>query len=447
MTRRSFMGKFGRTAVLVAAGPTIATLLVDDAEARVCGQSGISTKCATFDCDEVWGWCWYATGCCADGLLKKICDCCAPAYPNVHGYCPAGTNVKCIVESCGTDPRMQTVSISRMGTDNVAEIELYSRDSRFPIGAVQAVIGDSDGLFAGVAVAFAGVIGAPVFLVPRADLDPSVITQIVQRWGPSVKIVGSNLPASIDQQLTDHAIPNERVGVALDVETFSGEVAAWVANNVGARSVVCIANSGSSAAAAPIASAFASSAKMPLIVGPDTPRAGGGMYLIGPEAAARIGDFPGAVVIDGENLHTISARMIPHARSMGVSTGTMLLTPLGWPALWGLAGFGGPILVHDPGSLVGVRDLLLEVRDRVSRVILFGTQGIDADSYQSLQSIVNRFEIHKLIGVAGQGLPVYSQPPPEREMGRARLGTDPAPPRPRGRWTRRTRRRRRRRRR
>src|SRR5687767_4760921 len=99
-TRRSFLGRMGKVAVMVASGPAVATLLADQAEARVCGQSGVSPKCATFDCDAVWGWCWYANGCCAGGLLKKICDCCEFAYPNVHGYCPTGHNVKCIVESC-----------------------------------------------------------------------------------------------------------------------------------------------------------------------------------------------------------------------------------------------------------------------------------------------------------------------------------------------------------
>jgi hypothetical protein len=40
-TRRSLFGRAGKAAVLVAGGPVIATLLVDRAEARVCGQSGV----------------------------------------------------------------------------------------------------------------------------------------------------------------------------------------------------------------------------------------------------------------------------------------------------------------------------------------------------------------------------------------------------------------------
>ena len=59
-TRRSFLHRLGQLAVFVAAGPTIAGLLIREAQARVCGQSGVTPKCDTFDCngaDDVWGWC------------------------------------------------------------------------------------------------------------------------------------------------------------------------------------------------------------------------------------------------------------------------------------------------------------------------------------------------------------------------------------------------------
>lgn len=54
-TRRAFLGRVGKAAVLVAGGPA---LLVERAEARVCGQSGVAPKCPTFACDmpdSVWG--------------------------------------------------------------------------------------------------------------------------------------------------------------------------------------------------------------------------------------------------------------------------------------------------------------------------------------------------------------------------------------------------------
>jgi hypothetical protein len=48
---------------------------------------------------------------------------------------------------------------------------------------------------------------------------------------------------------------------------------------------------------------------------------------------------------------------------------------------------------------------------------------------KELQSVVNGYDTDRLIGVAGQGLPVYSQPLAERPVGAARLGTDPPPSR------------------
>jgi hypothetical protein len=46
--------------------------------------------------------------------------------------------------------------------------------------------------------------------------------------------------------------------------------------------------------------------------------------------------------------------------------------------------------------------------------------------YYDLQSALNHFDAHRLIGVSGQGLPVISQPLAEREIGRARLAGIPA---------------------
>jgi hypothetical protein len=144
-TRRSFLGRLGRGAVFLASGPTVALLLGDGerAAARVCGQSGVSPRCANFDCvghDEVWGWCWYASGCCAGGGLKKICDCCAVNWPNVHGYCPDGTNVKCIVESCGADPRVMQTPVARIAEDEAVAAAVRVSQVRFPGGGAATAV-------------------------------------------------------------------------------------------------------------------------------------------------------------------------------------------------------------------------------------------------------------------------------------------------------------------
>jgi hypothetical protein len=185
-SRRSFLGRTARAAMLVAGGPVLAGLVADGrAATRVCGQSGVSQKCPTFDCvgpDHVWGWCWYANGgaCCAGGGLKKICDCCVTDWPNVHGYCPGGTNVKCIVESCWADPRVMTVPLARVGDGSPASIALAVSRRRFPDGGAPAVVlGDAgDVLAASVAGAAAGAVARPLLLVERDDFPPELAAEL-----------------------------------------------------------------------------------------------------------------------------------------------------------------------------------------------------------------------------------------------------------------------------
>ena len=87
-SRPSFLGRFGKAAVLVAAGPSLAAVLAHSAEARERCQSGVSPRCSNFDCllsaDSVWGWRRYASdGCCRNGGLKKICDCRTQGWPEM----------------------------------------------------------------------------------------------------------------------------------------------------------------------------------------------------------------------------------------------------------------------------------------------------------------------------------------------------------------------------
>ena len=144
-TRRSFLGKLGRAGVLVAAGPALATALAQRADGRVCGQTGYASVCPTFDCDDgVWGYCWYAWGCCAGGYLKKICDCCVWRYPNVQGYCDSGYAVKCLVESCGADPRVLTVPMKEMDTSDPFRTAVDVAKLRFPNGSPVVVLADGE---------------------------------------------------------------------------------------------------------------------------------------------------------------------------------------------------------------------------------------------------------------------------------------------------------------
>ena len=434
-TRRSFLGKLGRGAVLVAGGSTLATLLVgDEAEARVCGQSGVSPKCPTYDCegDGVWGWCWYATGCCAGGELKKICDCCLAAHPNVHGYCPSGTNVLCIVESCGADPRVQVVALRRIPTDDVVVMAAGASRVRNGDGSAAEVwiVEAGQGVLASVLTPVAARRGIPVLLARGGGLGAHLIAELQRLGARKVVLRGPGLGAGIEADLARYGITVERLdpdGSLAAVSTLSEGLAGQLRGE-GVRRAVCVESSGMSLEAAPLAAALAASKGYPLIVGVDRAKAAGFtlVYLVGPEAAARAGEVPGGHPLGESSWAALAASVADVAfRVEGAGPGGLGLVADGASPL-GLLPAGGPILVHAPGTLDGVRDVLFASRDRVRSVALGGATGaLTTDSYYELQSIVNGFEAHKLIGVAGQGLPVIDQPLGERPLGLARRSNTP----------------------
>lgn len=422
-TRRSLLGKLGKAAVLVGGGPALATLIADPADARVCGQSGVSPRCPTFDCGDVWGWCWYATGCCAGGGLKKICDCCRYRHPNVHGYCPPGTNVLCIVESCGQDPRVMRVPLERLVTDDADEVASRVRRATFPAGASAIAIADAqDPLFGAIAVAAAAIIGIPVLHVPRFRLGEVHLRAITATGAIHAVILGSQLPNEIDHQLAGYGIKVERLGSNTDPAGFSAEIAAEMQRRAGPRNSVAITDSGVSLASAPAAAAFAAAGRYPLIVGADTRRAGGGLYLVGPELAPRAADLAGAAVISGGSPQEVAVNLARMARAEGRGTGRLALTTAGSPVAMALASLGGPLLFHDPGALGHPRDYIIGNRSGLTSAWLAGRAGtMPSPAIWQLQSALNGFDVQNLRGVGGQGLPVIPQPVSERPIGRARV--------------------------
>ncbi|MCU1379633.1 MAG: hypothetical protein JWN29_2616, partial [Acidimicrobiales bacterium] len=226
-TRRTLLGRAAKVGVLVAGGPALASLLVERAEARECGQSGVSPKCPTFDCigpGSVWGWCWYASpGCCAGGGLKKICDCCTAGWPNVHGYCPSGHNVRCMVESCHADPRVMYVPVLRApGLTGPSVAAARARLGAAGSGGV-VVIGDADEpLLAAVAAAVSGGIGAALLLTPRDRLAAAVPAEIQRRKATSAIVVGATVPTTFDEELKAYGITSiERIGEGFNLEAMS----------------------------------------------------------------------------------------------------------------------------------------------------------------------------------------------------------------------------------
>ena len=433
-TRRSFLGKVGRGAVLVAGGSTLATLLVgDEAEARVCGQSGVSPKCPTYDCDDgVWGWCWYATGCCAGGELKKICDCCAPVA-NVHGYCPSGTNVLCIVESCGADPRVQVVALRRIPTDDPVVLAAgASRVGNAAGGSAEVwLVEAGQTLLASVLAVIGPGRGVPVLLTRGDRLDPHVIAELQRLGARKVVLRGPAIGAGLQADLAGYGMTVERLDADGSLAAVTALATAFASErrSAGIGRAVCIEPAGMSGAAAPLAAAFAASKGYPLIVGVDRAREAGFtlVYLVGPEAAARAGEVAGGIPLGEASWAALSVSLADMAyRLEGATVGGLALVADGGPPPLPLVAAGGLVLMHAPGSLDHVRDTLFAHRDRFRTIAVAGATGaVTTEAYYELQSIVNGFDAHKLVGVAGQGLPVIDQPLEERPLGLARRSNTP----------------------
>lgn len=423
-TRRSFLGRVGKAAVLVAGGPALATLIADPADARVCGQTGVSPRCPTFDCNDTWGWCWYATGCCAGGRLKKICDCCRFRHPNVHGYCPPGTNVLCIVESCGQDPRVMRVGIERLTTDDRDAVAARVRLANFPAGARAIAITDADDPLVGaVGVAAASIMGIPILHVPRGVLGETHLRALTTLGVVHAVILGPQLPTGLDRQLRMYGIRVERMGTDPNRSTFSAQVAAEMQRRVGPRNAVALTDSGLSLASAPAAAAFAAGGGYPIIIGADTPRSGGGLYLVGPELAPRAANLPGAVAVTGGSLAEIALNLAALARAEGRGRGRIALVPVGSPVAFAMASLGAPLLVHDHGTFAGpTRDWVIGNREGLTSAWLGGRTGsMGSPAIWQLQSALNGFDVQLLRGTGGQGLPVTEQPLSERPLGLARV--------------------------
>ncbi len=426
-TRRSFLGRFGRGVMLVASGSAVATLLSEDpAAARVCGQSGVAPLCPTYDCNETWGWCWYATGCCANGGLKKICDCCAPV-DFVHGYCPSGTNVLCIVESCGNDPRVQTVPTTRLQLDDpVALSAAASRARHAHASQPAAVFAPADPLWAAVAAPYAASRRLPLLLVQRDGVASAMIAE-VQRLGVRQAVLfGGAFAESVAAALARYGAEAEGVFPSPDVVEVAADVATELAA-AGADRAFCVETRGVSRLAAPLAGAAAASMGQPLLLGAAMARDHGAVltYLVGPEAAAEAGGVPGGHPLRVAALDQLSTEVAEVAAVGSGDMSSVGLLPGGDPALAaGLLSFGAPILLHGPQELGVVRDWMFHRRAQFRRVAVAGTTGaLPTRGFYEVQSIVNGFEAHLLIGVGGQGLPVIAQPVEERPLGRARIAS------------------------
>lgn len=176
-TRRGFLGTLGKAALVVGGGG----LVMGRAEERAfglheCGHTGLSANCVNDFCPDVFGRCWFAADCCSNGQIKKICDCCSPAYPNVHGYCPDGFNVRCIVTSCGRHPKEPRPALIRIIGDTPS-LTAMSMARTLPGGAPSAVLVATDSSFDDgyVAPGMARSFGTNIHLARRGFVESHVL--------------------------------------------------------------------------------------------------------------------------------------------------------------------------------------------------------------------------------------------------------------------------------
>lgn len=444
-TRRSFIHRLGQLAMFVAAGPTIAGLLMRKAEARVCGQSGVTPKCDTFDCngiDDVWGWCWYASdGCCRNDGLKKICDCCTVNYPNVHGYCPSGSNVRCIVESCGNDPRLLTVALTGLswaagsGYAASAAVAAEPRSTR-------VVVTSADQVWAtAIAAPLAGVLGSPVlpFIDSASTVagDPNAANlEAIARLGAETVMVVGPLDPSIVAQLRSLGLDVELVAPVADPGQISRIVAGRIIEINDINRTVTVAETGLSASALPLAASFAALNGYPLIVGSVmTAVVGLPTVYVGPEPADAGVTSERTTSTDLSSLSIELAELAAAAPFSDPSR--VALAPAGSADLLGLVNTQAPIVLHPPGQLGPVAPWLQTHALRfgaLSQVFyVTGPGALETPAYWELQGTVNGFRIDQLTGQPGEGLPVTRQPYAERPIGKARIdgafewGTEPTP--------------------
>ncbi len=438
-TRRSFLGNVGRISLAAAGGALIASTLEQRAEARVCGQSGKSPKCPTYDCfaPGIWGWCWYAgdASCCADGGLKKICDCCQVGYPNVHGYCPDGANVYCVVESCLEDPRVMNVGVDRYPGKTSVEVSLQ-RVAAFAAGSTPTVVlaDGEDAFTAAIALPVAAVAKAIVVVAPRDEVSAPLATELTRLGVKRIIVVGPSFSPSMIASLSSVTTDVTQIGTNPSISLASVEVARWIFNETKIPAAVCVSASNAGSLTALAAGSYASISRIPLLVAAEAGVAlrretSATITWLGDELASlRSGND---VTVAGADPVSIAKAMV-EARLAAEPQAAFPLAmyPIDLPAVaTALMQPGVLSIPHLADNLdPTTRDWLMARRARFLRAHI--ATGV-APSFQErriweLQSALNGFQAQLLIGGDGQGLPVITQPNEERPAGKARLAGIPS---------------------
>lgn len=449
-TRRSFLGTAGTTVLVAAGGTGVSTVFASRAEARVCGQSGVSPRCPTFDCvpPDFWGWCWYAgnASCCSDGGLKKICDCCRTNYPNVQGYCPDGSTVYCVVESCLEDPRVQRVVLDRWIATTAADIGVERSAARVAAGsgATVVVANADDPFMAAVAAPVAANLAATLILIPAAGPTESMLRELGRLGATRIVSVGGGWSAGALDALGSSRTLDRLADTAPGVAAASVEIAAWLINRTGRKECLAL---GAGAPSIPLIAPVGGLAGIrltPVVVSPDAvaavrTRVGADVTVtwVGPDAGGPAAPSATDRIVTDPDPSAVSRALVQIAldaepaaqfRVAALQAGAGLVA----------AGMVAPgmlaLLTGGPDVDPAMRDWIIarSARFASAEISLAPAAALHAQGTYNLQSALNGFAAHLLTGVSGMGLPVVPQPMEERQIGRARTrppwpGRAPAP--------------------
>ncbi|MEM7325166.1 MAG: hypothetical protein AAF531_18900, partial [Actinomycetota bacterium] len=337
-----------------------------------------------------------------------------------HGYCPSGTNVRCIVESCGTDPRVLNVALTPLEWAGATGYHHAAVQLGHASATKAVVADDSDRWMQYIAAPLAGTLGIPLLGIGPNGASAEDIALLNSLGVTEVIAVG---PVSATGTLTAAGFTVDQVTTASDLATISQQVADHITKINDIHRTVTVEAAGLSAEVAPAAAAFAALGGYPLVVGSATALAIGYPTLyVGPE--------PAEVAVSGNRTVATSAvdlsieladlaAAIPH-----VSPNRIAIAPSGSSDAVGLVNLGVPLVLH-PLDRLGpleswIQDHSLRYGELAEIFYMVGPGQLITEEYWKLQSAANGFRADQLQGVAGQGLPVIRQPLAERPLGMAR---------------------------
>lgn len=149
----------------------------------------------------------------------------------MHGYCPSGFKVRCIVESCLEDPRVMTKPVARTLGGSPVEVALARSRLRAPGSASVLVLALDTLLQASVAGPVAANLGAPLLLTGGDRLATAVIAENQRLGAGRAVVVGTSPDAHLDVRRGD-GLAIERVGMT------SAEVGQWLPDRTGGDRVM-----------------------------------------------------------------------------------------------------------------------------------------------------------------------------------------------------------------